>query len=392
MTSATAVISGIGETSYRDLPELSEVGICVEAATAAITDAGLDIKDIDGILLAPPFHASPRFHILVAEALGLYVKKLADSSSMGGAAYGGMMQLSKWAIESGLVNNVVIVGGEKLRTGHASGAAMMASVGAHNLNFEYPYGATIPAYYGLLARRYLYEYGLTDDALAPIAVTMRKHASLNPAATMRDPITIEDVTNSPMISTPLHRLECALVNDGGAAYVISRKGTSGDPGREIQFLGLGQAQSYYHMGHLVRGDGAGHDLVRTVVDVAGKRAFAQAGITPADLDLAMIYDSFTITVAVQLEDLGITGRGEACDFVREGRMDPGGELPLNTHGGLLSCAHPGACGGMIHFVEAVRQIRGEAGDRQVQDCETAIVTSASAVASNFSVSILAPAG
>lgn len=391
MTSATAVISGIGETGYHDLPDLSVVGICVEAATAAIADAGLEVKDIDGLLLAPPFNVSPRFHMLVAEAMGIYVKTLADSTSMGGAAYGGMMQIAKWAIESGLSNNIVIVGGEKLRTGHASGAAMMASAGAHNLDFEYPYGATIPGYYGLLAQRYLYEYGLGDDALASIAVTTRKHASLNPAATMREPITVADVVNSPMISTPLHRLECALVNDGGTAYVISRKGISKDPRREVQFLGLGQAQSHYHMGHLARGDGAGHDLIHTVVDVAGKRAFEQAGITVDDLDLAMVYDSFTITVALQLEDLGITGRGEACAFVKEGNMDLGGKLPLNTHGGLLSCAHPGASGGMTHFVEAVRQIRGEAGARQVEGCETAIVTSASAVASNFSVSILAPA-
>jgi acetyl-CoA acetyltransferase len=378
---AKAVISGIGETSFGDLPDLSEVGICVEAATEAVADAGLRMKDVDGLILSPPFHASPRFHILVSEALGIYVKTLTDSTSMGGASYGAMLQLSRWAIEDGQARNVLIIGGEKLRTGHFSGAAMMASVGAHNLDYEYPYGATIPAYYGLLATRYLHEYNLPEDSLASIAVTSRAHAGLNPAATYREPITIDDVMSSPMISTPLHRLECALVNDGGAAYVVSRQGTSGDPSREIALRGVGEALSYYHMGH----------LVTTVVDVAGRRAFEQARVTPDDLDLAMIYDSFTITVAVQLEDLGIVGRGEAGAFVREGNMDLGGKLPLNTHGGLLSCAHPGACGGMTHFVEAVRQLRGEAGERQVRDCGTALVTSASAVASNFSVAILAPA-
>src|SRR6185295_9646674 len=165
---------------------------------------------------------------------------------------------------------------------------------------------------------------------------------LNPAATMRTPLTLQDVLDSPMISTPLHRLECSLVSDGGAAWVISRKGTSGDPSREVQLLGLGSALSHYHMGHLARGDGKGHDLVHTVVDVAGKRAFEQARMTPADLDLAMIYDSFTITVIVQLEDLGLVGRGDSGAYIREGNMDLGGALPLNTHGGLLSCAHPGA--------------------------------------------------
>ena len=342
--------------------------------------------------MQPPFWASPRYHMLIGESLGIYVKTLTDATSMGGASYGAMLQFAKWAIEDGLATNVLVVAGEKLRTGHASGSAMMASVGAHNLDWEYPFCATIPAYYALLAQRYLHEYGLGDDAIAPVAVTTRKHAMLNPAATMRTPLTLQDVLDSPMISTPLHRLECSLVSDGGAAWVISRKGTSGDPSREVQLLGLGSALSHYHMGHLARGDGKGHDLVHTVVDVAGKRAFEQARMTPADLDLAMIYDSFTVTVIVQLEDLGLVGRGEAGAYIREGNMDLGGALPLNTHGGLLSCAHPGACGGMLHYVEAVQQLRGEAGERQVEGCARAIVTSASAVASNFSVGILGAAG
>jgi acetyl-CoA acetyltransferase len=387
-----AVISGVAQTHLGELPELTDIGICIAAATEAVADAGLTMRDIDGLLVQPPFWASPRYHMLIGESLGIYVKTLTDATSMGGASYGAMLQFAKWAIEDGLATNVLVVAGEKLRTGHASGSAMMASVGAHNLDWEYPFCATIPAYYGLLAQRYLYEYGLGEDAIAPVAVTTRKHAALNPAATMRTPLTLRDVLDSPMISTPLHRLECSLVSDGGAAWVISRAGTSGDASREVQLLGLGQALSHYHMGHLARGDGKGHDLVRTVVDVAGRRAFEQARLSPGELDLAMIYDSFTITVVVQLEDLGLVPRGQAGAYIREGRMDLGGELPLNTHGGLLSCAHPGACGGMLHYVEAVRQLRGEAGDRQVDGCARAIVTSASAVASNFSVGILGAPG
>jgi acetyl-CoA acetyltransferase len=387
-----AVISGVAHTHLGELPDMTDIGINIAAATDAVADAGLTMQDIDGLLVQPPFWASPRYHMLIGESLGIYVKTLTDATSMGGASYGAMLQFAKWAIEDGLATNVLVVAGEKLRTGHASGSAMMASVGAHNLDWEYPFCATIPAYYALLAQRYLHEYGLGDDAIAPVAVTTRKHAMLNPAATMRTPLTLQDVLDSPMISTPLHRLECSLVSDGGAAWVISRKGTSGDPSREVQLLGLGSALSHYHMGHLARGDGKGHDLVHTVVDVAGKRAFEQARMTPADLDLAMIYDSFTVTVIVQLEDLGLVGRGEAGAYIREGNMDLGGALPLNTHGGLLSCAHPGACGGMLHYVEAVQQLRGEAGERQVEGCARAIVTSASAVASNFSVGILGAAG
>ncbi|MFN8224771.1 MAG: thiolase family protein [Gaiellales bacterium] len=387
-----AVIAGVAHTRLGELPELTDMGINIEAATAAVADAGLTIKDIDGVLVQPPFWASPRYHILVTEALGIYTKTLTEATSMGGASYGALLQLAKWAIEDGQATNVLVVAGEKLRTAHVSGSAMMASVGAHNLDWEYPFCATIPSYYALLAQRYLHEYGLDDDAFAPIAVTTRKHACLNPEATMRTPITEREVLDSPMISSPLRRLDCSLVSDGGAAWVISRKGTSGDSAREVSILGVGEAFSYYHMGHLARGDGKGHGIVRTVVDVAGKRAFERARITPADLDLAMIYDSFTVTVTVQLEDLGLCGRGESRDFVREGNMDLGGRLPLNTHGGLLSCAHPGACGGMLHFVEAVRQLRGEATGRQVEGCARAVVTSASAVASNFSVSVLGAPG
>ena len=266
----------------------------------------------------------------------------------------------------------------------------MASVGAHSLDYEYPYGAHIPAFYALLAQRYLHEYGKDPSVLAPIAVAMRRHAALNPQAEKRTPISVDDVMSSPLIASPLRRLDCSLVSDGGAAYVVSASGTSKDPRREIELLGLGQAHSSYHMGHLVRGD-ADHGLVRTVADVAGARAFDQAGLRPGDIDVAQIYDSFTITVMVQLEDLGFCGRGEGADFVADGGIELGGRLPVNTHGGLLSCAHPGHPGGMLHINEGVRQIRGEAGDRQVKDARTALVTSASAVASNYSVAILGAA-
>ncbi|CAN5140257.1 thiolase family protein [soil metagenome] len=382
-----AIIAGIGESRIGKVPELTTMGIIVDAALNAIADAGLTVQDIDGLIIHPAFHVPPRFHIIVAETLGIYVKTLTDTTMMGGASYGVAIDRARQAVESGLCKNVLIVGGEKLATGHISGSAMMASVGAHNLDWEYPFAATIPAYYGLLAQRWMHEYGTDSSDLAQVAVATRKWASLNPTATMREPITVDDVLNSPIISTPLHRLDCSLVSDGGAAYVISAKGTSKDPSREVEILGIGQAQSYYHMGQLAEGMGD-HDLVHTVVDVAGKRAFSEAGLAPADINMANIYDSFTITVIVQLEDLGFCEPGTAGKFVAEGNVDPGGKLPMNTHGGLLSNAHPGACGGMLGFTEAVRQLRGEAGERQVPLHENALVSSASAVASNFSVSIL----
>src|SRR3954469_1568601 len=382
-----AVIAGVGKTRIGKVPELSDIGMCVHASVAAVEDAGISMQDVDGLLVQPPFHAVPRYHMLIGESLGIYVKTMTDSTMMGGASYGVALHWARFAVESGLCKNVLICAGEKLATAHLSGSAMMASVGAHNLDYEYPFGATIPAYYALVAQRWFHEYGTDSTDLAQIAVATRRHASRNPEATYRDPITVEDVLSSPIISSPLHRLDCSLVNDGGAAYVVSRKGASKDPSREVRFLGTGQAQSHYYMGHLARGD-ATHDLVRPVVDIAGDRAFAQAGLKPGDIDVAGIYDSFTITVALQLEQLGFCGPGESGRWVADGNMDLGGSMPTNTHGGLLSYAHPGACSGMLHYIEVIRQLRGEARDSQVEGAETALVSTASAVASNFSVTIL----
>lgn len=391
MQKTDAVITGIGETELGVVEGVSEVGLGVRAVTLALEDAGIALSEVDGLLCTAPFGTrTPRYHMILGESLGLFTKTLTDTLSMGGATPCAALQNAQWAVESGLCRNVVVVSAERLRTGHAvpgGGTEVMASVGAHSLDYEFPYGAHIPAFYALLAQRYLHEYGKKPEALAPIAVAMRKHAALNPKAEKRSEITVEDVMSSPLIASPLRRLDCSLVSDGGAAYVVSARGSSRQASRDVELLGLGQAQSSYHMGHLARGDET-HDLVRTVADVAARRAFAQAGMRPADVDVAQIYDSFTITVMVQLEDLGICGRGEAAEFIADGGIELAGRLPVNTHGGLLSCAHPGHPGGMLHINEAVRQLRGEAGERQVADARTSLVTSASAVASNYSVAVL----
>jgi acetyl-CoA acetyltransferase len=391
-----AVISGVGESRLGVVPDRTTIGLHVDAAVEALADAGLGLDDIDGVLcLQPMFEKSVRFHMVMTESLGIFTKTLCDSISMGGASPCAALQQAVWAVESGLARNVLVVSGESLRSSHGStgaGVAGYAASGAHSLYYEFPYGAHIPGFYALMAQRYLYEYGLKPEDMAPVAVAARKHAALNPKAQMQTPITVDDVMSSKLISTPLRKLDCSLVSDGGAAFIVSPAGSSKDPSREVEVLGLGQAQSTYHMGHLVKGDKAGHGLTRTVCDVAGRRAFTQAGLTPQDIDVAQIYDSFTITVMLQLEDLGFCGRGEAADYVADGGLELGGRMPVNTHGGLLSCAHPGVPGGVLHLTEAVRQVRGEAGDRQVAGAETALVTSASAVASNFSAAILGAPG
>ncbi|TQM11079.1 thiolase family protein [Pseudonocardia kunmingensis] len=392
MPSHKAVIAGIGESDVGVVPDRTSISLCADAVAAALADAGLTLRNVDGLLCAAPlFRPSPRYHMVLAESLGLFTKTLCDSLSMGGASPCAALRLASWAVESGQCQTVVVVAGDTLRSGvDPDGTAAYASMGAHSLDYEFPYGAHIPAFYALLAQRYLHEYGLDDTVFDPVSVAMRRHAVLNPRAQMRTPITLDDVRASTMVSSPLRKLHCSLVSDGAAAYVVTRQGASRDAAREVAMLGLGQAHSTYHMGHLVRGD-ASHDLVRTVCDVAGRQAFGEAGLSPEDIDVAQIYDSFAITLMVQLEDLGFCGRGEAAGFVADGGIELGGRLPLNTHGGLLSCAHPGVPGGMLHLNEGVRQVRGEAEDRQVEGARTALVTSASAVASNYSVAILAAA-
>ena len=368
------------------------MSLCVEASLDAIEDAGLKVGDIDGLLCMPPWESpSSRYHILIAEELGIYAKALCESMMMGGASPCAALQLAQWAVATGKCEHVLVVSGEPQLSTYAGVGGVLetfASGAAHNHDYEFPYGVHVPAYYGLVAQRYLYEYGLRSESLSPAAVVMRRHAALNPAAQKRTPLTLQDVEDSPLIASPLRRLHCALTSDGAAAHVISARNAGSDSARDVGLIGTGQGHSAYHVGHLVRGDDR-HDLVRTVCDIATSQAFSEAAVAPEELDLAGLYDSFTITMMLQLEDAGLCGRGEAPAFIADGSIELGGTLPVNTHGGLLSCGQPGGAGGMLHVNEVVRQLRHEASGRQVDDAELALVTSASAVASNFAAAILA---
>jgi len=389
----TAIICGIGETDLGRVPNRTTMGLYIDAAVAAINDSGLHKDDIDGVLCIHPVLAdTPRFHMFFTERMGMFAKTLCDSLTIGGASPGHGLQVARWAVESGQCRAVLLVGAESLLSEpggtSAGGVEAYATLGAHSMEFEFPYGAHIPAFYALLAKRYMHEFGTTSEQLANIAVACRKHALLNPKAQMRQPITVTDVLESKMVSTPLRKLDCSLVSDGGAALIVTSLARARDlPTRPIRILGIGEAHSTYHMGHLVRGDGQ-FNLVNTVCQLAAKRAFSEAGLEPSEVDVAQIYDSFTITVMIQLEEIGFCGKGEGGDFVSNGGIELGGRLPVNTHGGLLSCAHPGVPGGMLHLVEAVRQLRGVAGPRQVPGAKVALSTNASAVASNFSMALL----
>jgi acetyl-CoA acetyltransferase len=390
MTRAAA-ITGIAETSLDPQPERTAMSLMVEASIAAVEDAGIGLGDVDGLLVIPPWESpSERYHMLVAEQLQIYAKTLTDMVMIGGASPAAALQQAQLAVAAGKCEHVLVVSGEPQLSTYADQGGVLATFArgaAHNTDYEFPFGVHVPAYYGLVAQRYLHEYGLEPTALSPVAVTLRNHAGLNPAAQKQRPITVEEVDASPLIASPLRRLHCALTSDGAAAHVVSARAAGSDAGRAIGILGTGQGQSAYHMGHLVRGDGR-HDLVRTVAALAATQAFEEAGVGPADIDVAGIYDSFTITLMLQLEDAGFCGRGEAGPWAAEGGIGLGGKLPVNTHGGLLSCGQPGGAGGMLHVNEVVRQLRGEAEGRQVDGAELGFVTSASAVASNFAALVL----
>lgn len=390
-----AVIAGIGEPPVGRLPGTNPTELHVEAAMLAIEDSGIDKHDIDGLMTSGTFLGDNiRHHMMIGEHLGIHCKTFTDTLRTGGHSYLNGVQIAKWAVESGLCKAVLLLRGDNILTGVPKGTGLKAYIdyGAHPLEFEVPFGITVPGVYAMMAQRHMHEFGTTSEQLAAIAVACRKHASLNPKAFKRDPITVADVLASPLVSTPLHLLDCSPISDGAGALLITSLERARDlKAKPVRILGTGQAQSYYHLAHLARATGARPEdksrfgLTRTVQSVAAQRAFGMAGVKPTDIDVAQLYDSFTITVLMQFEDLGYCAKGEGGAFAEGGRIELGGELPVNTHGGLLSF---GSSGGINHIIEAARQMRGECGDRQVPDAQLALATNVSAVASNHSIAIL----
>jgi acetyl-CoA acetyltransferase len=362
----SALITGAADTPVGRLPGHSAMSMQAAAARAAIADAGLAADDVDGVLAAYSF-TQP--HLMLASAfceyMGLRPSFNTAIQSGGATACSGIM-LAAALVESGQCRHVLVVTGDNRLTGLPPGgaAAMLAQVG--HPEFEQPYGLSVPAAYALVAQRYMHEYGVTAEHLAAIAVTQRAHAARHPHAHMRDPITVEDVMKSRMIATPLKLLDCCLVSDGAAAVVISAAHEFRDGRARIAILGSGQGHTHEHVS-------AAPSLTHFGCEASARQAFARAGVTPVDIDVAEIYDSFTITLAVELESIGFFGKGEAGPAAASGELGLKGRLPCNTHGGLLSYGHSGAAGGMFHVVEAVLQLRGSAGPRQVEGAALAFV-------------------
>ncbi|QGZ31112.1 thiolase [Stutzerimonas stutzeri] len=354
----TAIV-GIGSAGIGAAPGFSAIELLGQASLAAIADAGLSLGDIDGIFAATSSHAFPT--LSVAEYLGIR-PSFFDGTNVGGSSFEMHLLQATLALEAGLCNAALICYGSNQRT--AGGRLVSMSEPQWH---ETPYKPRHPiTAYALAASRYMHQYGVTREDLAEVAVAARGWANLNPEAFAQGPLSIEDVLSSRMISDPLSAADCCLVTDGGGACVMVRADRARDlPQSPVYFMGAAGAQ--WH-----RSIVAMPDLTVTAASESGPRAMAAANVAHADIDLVMLYDAFTLNTLLFLEDLGFCPKGEAREFVRGGRIAPGGELAVNTNGGGLSCVHPGMYG-MFLIIEAVRQIRRQAGARQLDKADIALL-------------------
>ena len=356
-----AAVAGVYEHPLRWAPHKTQYQIMAESARGALDDAGLSIKDVDGLFTSG---VSGMGIVSLAEHLNLNPDFL-DSNSIGGSSFVSHTAHAAAAIAAGYCNVALILYGSKWSSDRFAIGTGGAGGGDPSEQFENCYGPTTVGDYALTAQRHMHEFGTTSEQLAEIAVIMRRHASMNPLAKFRDPITVEDVMSSRVVSSPLHLLDCCMISDGGGAVVVTSAERARDLKKKPVHL-LGAAEACYHTSAGVR------DLTNAAAKQSGPKALERAGVAHKDINMAMIYDSFTITVLVTLESLGFCKKGEGGAFVQNGRIGLGGALPINTDGGGLSSNHPGMRG-IFLVIEATKQLRGECGDRQVKDCKIAMV-------------------
>src|SRR5580692_2018420 len=376
-----AYVAGVWEHPLRDIPHLSTAQVHAECAKGALEDAGLSFDDVDAYFCAGD---APGFGAMsMADYMGLKLKHM-DSTETGGSSYiihcghaaeaiaAGKCQVALITLAGRPLGSRVGLGtpetrGERFRMGPQGGAGGGVNE-VPEAGFENIWGGTTHNTYGMCAMRHMYDYGTTSEQLAWIKVAASHHAQWNEHAMLRDVVTVEDVLASPMIATPLHRMDCCVISDGGGAVIVVSPEVAKSLNRPlVKIIGAGEAP---------KGPRGGNDLDLTYSGAvwSGPPAFAEAGVTPQDMKYASIYDSFTITVLMQLEDLGFCKKGDGGKFVADGNLISGvGKLPFNTDGGGLCSNHPANRGGITKIIEAVRQLRGEAHPAvQVKNCDLAI--------------------
>jgi acetyl-CoA C-acetyltransferase len=358
-------IAGIYEHPTRKAPDKSVAQLHAEVMNGALADAGLSKKDVDGYFCAGD--APGLGPLSMVDYLGLKVRHV-DSTETGGSSYIVHVAHAAAAIAAGQCNVALITLAGRPRSEGSSGTQPRNyGANAPDAAFEQPYGAATVNMYAMCAMRHMHEFGTTSEELAWIKVAASHHAQHNPHAMLREVVTVKEVVDSPMIADPLHRLDCCVVSDGGGALIVTRPEIANSLKKPVvNVLGTGVA---------VKGQNGGKiDLTYSATAWSGAAAFAEAGVKPADIQYVSIYDSFTITVLIQLEDLGFCAKGAGGRFVADGNLIAGtGKLPFNTDGGGLCNNHPGNRGGMTKVIEAVRQLRGEAHPAgQVKNCALAL--------------------
>jgi acetyl-CoA acetyltransferase len=358
-----AAIAGVGASRQGKLPGETPLSLATEAFLAALEDSGISKDEVDGLLTMPGTSSSegPKHYLAVGEHLGINPRFTA-SMSMGGATAGALVQMAAMAVATGMANVVACVFGDTARSG---GSRFDAPAGrGDSWGIWGMFGNAANSALG--ARRHMSLYGTTSEQLGAVAVTMRHHASLNPNATMREPMTLADHQASRLIVDPLHLFDCCIISDGGVAIIVTSPERAADARKAPALLwGMGQ-------GHTLQNLGAPDWWYLPHQADCVSRAYRMAGVGPQDIDVAQLYDNFTIAVLFWLEHAGFVGAGESGPFVEGGdRIRLGGELPVNTAGGNLSESY---MQGWLHIVEGVRQVRGEAGVRQVPGAELCLVT------------------
>lgn len=364
MANYNARLVGAYELPTRHAPEKSLAQLHAEAAMGAVADAGLSMKDVDGFFCAGDAPGMGSFSVL--DYINITPRHI-DTTETGGSSYVAHVARAARAIDAGLCDVALITLAGKPRSTRASAMAPL-SADRPESDFEGPYGPTVPGNYALAAQRHMYEFGTTSEQLAWIKVAASHHAQYNPHAMLPKVVTVDDVLGSPVVAAPLHRLDCCVITDGGGALVLVRPEIAKRLNRPaIRVLGTGEAVKHQQAGEV--------DLTFTAGRWSGETAFRESGVTHDQIQYASIYDSFTITVLLEIEDLGFCKPGHGGGFVAEGNLISGkGKLPFNTDGGGLCSNHPANRGGMTKVIEAMRQLRGEAHPAvQVPDCAIALV-------------------
>ena len=355
----SVAIVGVAESDLGEVPpDTSPLDLMAQATRRALDDAGMRLADIDGIFVSSSQMRMPTQNL--SEHLGLQPRYF-DSTNVGGASSLTQLAHAQAAINAGLCSTVLITYGSTQRS-----LSRSMTTPTEEFPYETAYRPLLPVgAYALAASRHMFQYGTTREHLAQVAVAARQWALLNPVAWEKNPLTVEEVLNARMVSSPLGVRDCCLVSDGGGAVIVtSAERAKSLKKRPVYVLGIGEAMSHRNISCM-------DDLTVTAAVRSGKEAYQKAGLSPADVNVAELYDCFSITPILFLEDLGFCPKGEGGGFVSDGRIGPRGKFPVNTSGGGLSYCHPGQYG-ILLLIEATRQVRGECGKRQIKGCEIAL--------------------